>query len=925
MKEKKHNTGQENIGALAFLEGLDIFPYIAVRYSGVSPTGFYRLAFKGSSAVLQECLDLEASCQSARNLLCAMLEKVIGSGLAAPVKLELISLKRDLFNDRQPRKELSKGALSVLKEQLSPDQNRNLQQWLNQRSRRNGLLQQAEADFRRELASGRAILKHLFSNTRFRKGLAIASPTLSYELDRYIQAPDGSVIRRINQTESSLLRYYSRCAFKLSPFSTFMHTGLLQISETDEPRIGRIKSSVKLNRAFIAELAALLSGHEEIADHLPVALTGTLTQIPEGFLVLRRKAKGGGNQSRLRIPDEAVVKIPGSVLIEWIINFFNSKSKAVPRWKMIQELQQVLGGKAEAIACVNKLVELGFLVQKIPIPEDDSSGVTALCEFLANVPSNVALQTRTSLLYLESMTKKLARSTCNARIEMLREMEAVANEAFASHTSAAKWSGVVSYEDSINTRIVTAGVPEKSETVIRDLQQFLSCCGGLMDDNVFHQATLASVFQSSLKGHPVALLKFAQDLINSLNGTWPHPHFPLSNCELNPLDLGVLNRLLALRSELGAAIAQTSEQEELDLRQIAWHKEWPQRFTKLNLDSARIGSSWFSSYCQSLAAAGNLEGLVINNVTAGPLRPLLYTLSSLDDSELREKVRRDLRNALEHAFFPAEPCQLLATFDYNAKLATNITRRVIEYADAPSLMTEGAIKLGDLEVTAEDLMPVLVDRASQGRLVPLDSGMMAAGLHPPVYRLLLVLGGVADVPLRFFEPYLWRNESNAPPTVEHFPRIRFGTCVLRRRGWSIPVEMLPRRYNQERDFQYYARIRQWRKTFGIPDEVFVRTASLLEWKSQTLQNRDRQTWNRRKPQYIHFDNYFLVELLEKAVQETRTRLYIEEMLPDQESWSGSPLQRPSEFVLDARCRYGKATSDGDEILEQERFLTGCVN
>lgn len=921
MKQNKHNPGQGNIRALALLEHLDIFPYIAVRYSGVSPSGFYRLVFSGTKTLLQRCMDLEGLCETVRNPLCAMLEKVIGSGLPATVKFELISLKRDLFNDRQPRKELSEEARSILKGQLSSNQNHTLQQWLDQRRQRNVLLQQAEEEFRRELASGRTILKRLFSNTRFRKGLAIASPTLNYELDSYVQAHDGAIVRRINQTESSLLRYYTRCAFKLSPFSTFMHTGVVQVSEIEGPRVGRIKSSVKLNRAFVAELAASLSRHDEIRDHALLALTGTLSQIPRASLVLRRKPKTSGSQTRLRIPDETVVKIADCTLIEWVIAFFDGQPKAVPRRKMIQALQEVLGREAEAIACVDKLVELGVLVQKIPIPEDDSSGVMALCDFLADIPSNTARQARASLLHLESLTQKLARSNRCARVETLREIETAANEAFACHSSAGKWNGAVSYEDSINDRFVKARLPKESEIVIQDLQQFLSCCGGLMDDNVFHRTTLAHVFQDSLNGPAIPLLGFAQNWINALNGTWPHPHFPLSSHELNPCNLAVLNRLLALRSELGSAIAQASEQEEVDLHRIAWHKEWPHRFTELNLDNARIGPSWFSCYCQSFVAIGDSAGLVINNVTAGPLRPLLYSLSGVSDPELRGKALHDLRTALEQAYFPAEPCQLLATFDYNAKLAANVTRRIINYADDLSAVADDSIELGSLEVATQNGMPVLVDRISHAQLAPLDSGMMAAGLQPPVYRLLLVLGGVADVPLRFFEPYLWRNESDAPRTVEHFPRIKFGTCILRRRGWSIPVEMLPQRRNQERDFQYYARVRQWQRSLGLPDEVFVRAASLLEWKNQTLQSRDRQTWNRRKPQYIHFGNYFLIELFEKAVQETRTRLYVEEMLPDQKSWSGSPLRRPSEFVLDARCRYGKDKNDSNGLLEQETLLT----
>jgi hypothetical protein len=889
-----------------------MLPHVTIRIAGVSSSAFDRLVFDRTIALIDESLDLEAICLSEKDGLCAALETAIGSGVAPVMRGPLLALKRDVFNDRVPGTATRARATAAMAG-FDPILVERLRHWIAARLRRQQALQQAEAALAGETASGRHILRRLFRHRRFRRGLALASPILSRAADAYVDAANEADVRRLRHTEQSLLRYYTRTAFKLSPFSLFTSSTLVRL--TDEPppsraltaRFPRTRGIVRLNRAFVGQLAARLSAHQAIAGYVPVARAGSLTPAGQRLRVLRRTIEDTGRQIRLRVPHEAIVTAPAGAAIESVLECLARHGGVMQRRDLVNALAP---DSVDAAAAVDKLIAFGLLVHRIPLPEDDSTGVTALVEFLAGIPDSdaaafaLAAPLREALLALDALREPLAAADHAARREILAEMERLGARAFAcpdpkhnvsKHDVA--WAGILLYEDCVATRLAAAPRPAAMERAIDDLDACLTCCGPLVDDALFHRRTVAAVLDE-VGGGPLPLLEFAEHWVRATAGGWKQAHYPLDRAALNPLGLDDLRQLLALRAELGAVIAQDSTQPEIDLLAIAARQHWAEKIEQLGFGPVADRPSWYSCYGQPLFGGGDDAMLVVNGLDGGRAAGFAPMVATLAAAHERDRCAEQVRTAGARYGDWTEPCQLRATFDYNANLVPTMTSRAIDYADDMSLSRERRIDLCDLEVRAASGRAVLIHRSSQRQLTPLDYGKMAPALYPPLYRLLVLLGSTTEIAQRLFEPYLWRGPEQEPTRAEHFPRIRFGACLLRRRGWSIPAGDLPHAREGESRLKRLVRVRRWQRERGLPDEVFVRATSLLEWKNQAQRRQDRQTWNRRKPQYIDFRNDFLIDVLDKMIEHTETRLYIEEMLPDRASWRQWGLKRPVECVID---------------------------
>src|SRR4029077_4252354 len=85
--------------------------------------------------------------------------------------------------------------------------------------------------YRCALRQERASLVQFLGNRAFVRGVALSSPDIAQHLDRLTgREPDGFGRREKNLC-LTLLRYASRAALKLSPFSTLTRTGLGRVTD----------------------------------------------------------------------------------------------------------------------------------------------------------------------------------------------------------------------------------------------------------------------------------------------------------------------------------------------------------------------------------------------------------------------------------------------------------------------------------------------------------------------------------------------------------------------------------------------------------------------------------------------------------------------------------------------------------------------
>jgi lantibiotic biosynthesis protein len=132
-----------------------------------------------------------------------------------------------------------------------------------------------------------------------------------------------------------------------------------------------------------------------------------------------------------------------------------------------------------------------------------------------------------------------------------------------------------------------------------------------------------------------------------------------------------------------------------------------------------------------------------------------------------------------------------------------------------------------------------------------------------------------------------KSEENAEPEapeVEVTPRVVYeDQIVLKRKSWSVPVELLPFREPNETQWQYYLRVNRWRQELELPEEVFVYVVDRVQrspGQNQKARAKQAPTRDDYKPQYISFKSPFLIDLFERIIKRVAYGLKVVEMLPD---------------------------------------------
>src|SRR3954451_6618340 len=96
---------QLEVGNATTISG--ILPHVLVRRAGVPAKGFEKLLFRKSVEGIDRYLRLETSCREGAGMLSSALEKTIGEISEPPIAAELMQLRRDIYNDRLPKRDLS--------------------------------------------------------------------------------------------------------------------------------------------------------------------------------------------------------------------------------------------------------------------------------------------------------------------------------------------------------------------------------------------------------------------------------------------------------------------------------------------------------------------------------------------------------------------------------------------------------------------------------------------------------------------------------------------------------------------------------------------------------------------------------------------------------------------------------------------------
>lgn len=833
--------------------------------------------------LLEQLQSLEESSRQARNRVVDLLGAMI-KGAPAARRRFLLSLKRDCFNARDLSRYPAHQQWGAIDEEVRSQVERIVLLV--------GQIQAVRSDFEFiYLAERRREIEHLLSflgDLRFMRGIALSSTSLTENLPRLTGKAPETYGRRERRLVSSLLRYVSRSALKLSPFSSLTAIGLGALSPEGEEAMTRHfalqgpwgeRSKVRLQRYRVEQLVSLLIEYPSFRARLRVAVNDTVEIVEtERYRFLRGAFwELDPETPRLREGRPALVNVRlRGPLIHWLLE--NASSAPRTYQELLSDLQAALPGQPgdNLRETVDRLLEIGFLSFVWPWPTADSHPEKRLLEFLETLSEDMALTALSRdlqrLVALEesygrsdnplgSVTelRGLTRGLLRTAAPLARREPGIADDEdeFLLHEDVFFQSERPSQEVAILSRSQAREILE----TLRPLSR-LSNVESLRFDFLHSLEAFASRHWPGQEKVPfLSLFERAYSLFDTfikhdvdvrLRGV------SRQVAAFNPFRLDRIEALGQARRrivpELSNCVTADGGEARLDLQALN------QLLAVLSFPYSEPRD--FCAFLQPLNDQGT--DWVLNLLTEGIGRLSSRFTTNMEPSMQTSFIERFLRHStwIDDGQ-EVELVDLFCSAGHSANVHVPYTRRVFELPGASAgLPPQRCLRLRDLAVrfSGGDHVPELVDGESR-RILPVHLGAVGRSHMPSLVKFLALFG---PAELRYRRPTL-------PPVktggVTTFARHRVENVVYRRKTWDFETSALREAMSGLTESAAFRVIDHWRSGLNLPDQVFLAEPMAVLPNVYT------------KPQYVDFTSPLLVEIFRSAIQKDIPRLRLTETLP----------------------------------------------
>lgn len=935
-------------------------PYVLLRITGLSFEALEQLRFPQTVALMEEILEIEDWLEERRTSLLDRLGALLPQLPERALQHKCMDLRRAIAGARGQRADT---LLQTLAPALPPEFVEELERWSRQARRRADLLVAGEPTLQRELTACRQRLRQILRNEDFQRGLLLSSPTLYTELQHYLAAPAQEWNNRLRRTEEGLLSYLMRMITKPSPYSTFTSTTpgswdsnekqLLHVEMADWSQ----QSVIRLHTGLLHMLLQVLARCPEVSPYLRPRLNSTIRWLPAEqeapdlsgppddlnrvgkieFFVYRQE-----QFPRLHY-DERLVRLRLNAPTRAILQALLSGGEALTSQEVIaralelsrQEESTQSGVEQEMSAALDYLVSKGVVIRELELPENEDDKLAWVCARLATLPGAWTAQIQEKFQAVRVLLVEYACAAAEQRFTLLRDVRehllelsrAIAPDAeTAQELEAAltRHSSSLLLEDSIRqARELTLG-PSAWAPLFPGLRALQKMASLLSVDSIWHliSTTLGShIARSSREKDPAHRLDLiAYHHLLSQQVTRPDRlHAHLYWREIFP-------RLLQLR-DLRRDFATTMQAR---LREASTRGERVLSLSSTEIDAfAGTLPSWLhqhsslAHFCQ-LFFEENTPGLVINSTWSGAASAFSrfgYILQRWEAERRGASAANTLGAYIaelgrRHGVIYSSIAET-GNFNVNTHLAV-APYEILFPASVSLLPRERQLTLRDLyvEPVADGARSGLSFYTSdlERPICPIHMGYSITMSMSPLYQTLLTPGSVhpAFDLIALVEAHLLEEHKNV---IRHYPRVAIEGVVLNREMWKVPRACLPLREASESAFDYFLKVNRWRRTQGLPREVFrraqARSEFQIQWQQQYLERllekypsgtqgeqdslpeklgllpENLQALyddDLRKPFYVDFHNYFLVKMLGEALENLPEEqgLTFAEMLPSRQ-------------------------------------------
>nr|WSX77861.1 lantibiotic dehydratase family protein [Streptomyces sp. NBC_00899] len=891
-----------------------LVPRFMLRVGGLPFETAAALATPASAAWADGVLDARLRLRERGARLADTLQERVAHRLEDPAaRRTLINLRRDVFNLRAPR------GLTAAEAHLPAGDLAELHAWAADRERHEELLRTGSAILAEEIAAGRRDLRQVALETDLRSGVQLSSPSLDEYLDGYLRRPDGPLSKRERRIERSLLEYLFRTACKTSPFSTLTAVSAGVFGEAD----GRLlaasvsgwdkRGSTRLNIAVLARISDLLTTSPEVRRDLPLRATSG-TQVRRDRVRYLRKLRGANGDADAAVTLDAVHErlffLPGGDALTDVLTMFEGGAtlRFADAVRRLCEMD-ARRPEPEVERYLAQLLRLGLLVvPDLHLDIHDPDPVGSYQRGLRRLETQWADELAVLVERMGADVLRFAEGELSQRRELLARVgESVAEAHRALGRDDVPVLRTLVYED---TTLPGLAVTGDTRTWDRQLTPGLSQLARILpafDGNLVRRLVTRGYFRARYGegGRCEDFLSFAhrfdQDFYSNYNQRLMR-HQRFDGTDFRPYDNWFRQEEIAGIDRARAAVAEQMRRRGRDARTAGADVELDEGFLEtveglLPRPEGLRSLSFFLQLADSGAQGAAGDGVedsagdplvVVNRVYSG-LTLLFSRFAHCFEDGLTASLRRSLADAVPEGAVFAE---LKGGYD-----ATNLNLHPVVTPYEVVCPGETSFRPPHEQIPVEDLIIEHDAAADRLRLrsrrlgvevIPVYLGFLLPMALPEVQQVLLNFSCTTMVQLD-----LWEGTGLPDGDSGVLPRVRLGNLVLQRKSWRFAADDLPPAVAGQPDPQWYLSWREWQRSRGLPSRVF---ASL---------------GGEHKPQYVDFDSYACVRLLETAARKSDSAVVLTEMLPGPDHL----------WLRDGRHRYVTELTvqlDGLDATDRER-------
>ncbi|WP_080779573.1 lantibiotic dehydratase [Chryseobacterium phocaeense] len=861
---------------------LNILPYIFTRYAALPVKSLQKLSYSNIEDQLNQWETMTEYVQSCNEKLCDQLYTLIQQSSDDQERKLLLNLKRSVFNKRQNARDLAEKIPSETFDSIKNSWN----EWLNADQKYKEFEQLWEKDFHNRLWSHRKNIQELAGEYPFKNGVLLSSKDLYEQLENFRDADVQSLSKDQERMEFSVLRYLTRMAYKTSPFSSFTYLGLTEITSETSPKVhdpDTPNCNIRLNNKLLKRIKKLMERHPDLQGLLFVNTNSSILETDNRFSFLMNCAN-----------IEVFQEIQAGGVNRYIKELIHDAQENISLISLIEQLStQIEADFSELKHYVLKLVDSGFLELTLECSEIDPDWDRHLLSFLAGHKNgNKAAEQLWQLVSNLREAKNAFGTAGIAQREILlkessslfdRTISDLENQAGIIKLPKDEIQNVLDY---ILNKYRNGEGFEKLPYIPVDYRQE----GFIYEDTYTNQ--ISTIDENTVNG----LGQLLSDLCNRLSafdiragGKNSVKNFfttTYSKDQLVPL-ITFYHEYYRYKNKSDLENEQIQEnvwsdlfwkdlqQEEHPLGEIRIRMKHLNGLPSSN-QSCPACSAFLQLFDQSSVTGTKA---VVNGLMQG-MGKMSGRFLHLFDPEISE-IHREYNKRLF-------PDHLLLELNDDSSFNANIHPPLLDYevkmpASNTQMKRSQQIPLERISVAynADQDKVYLIDTVLKKEIYAFDLCLETITNRSNLYQLMSLFNPCTYVS---YHPLIQVIDRNYAKELSHeairmFPRIIFEEkLILRRKGWLIDLQAIPRQSKEENSSIYFLRFHQWLAKIDLSTSVFLYLQSSYIPEDSSA-DKTAGTRDDYKPQYIDFKQPLLFNLFIKLLNRAGSFIYTEEALP----------------------------------------------